>query len=110
SAWRETHSVGEACPRQHGGIQWHWTRGRADQNGLRDRLEVGTEMHRALVDEDGLVARFYSDEAIHGLIGHLRLVGRDDDLDAASGKAGRRAKVQVRAAVIGAGGMELAGG
>ena len=63
----------QTTPGQGGGIDRHRPRRGADEDRLRDRLEIGTEMHRALVDEDGLLGRLDADLPVHRLIGHLRL-------------------------------------
>src|SRR5207237_8833389 len=68
----------ESRPWQVSGIGRHRAGCGADQKLLCDRLEIGAEMHRALVDEDGLLGWFDADIAIHRLIRELRLVRTHD--------------------------------
>src|SRR3984957_13579926 len=46
----------------------------ANDQPFGDRFEIGAEMHRTLVDEDGLLGRLDADIAVHRLIRELRLV------------------------------------
>src|SRR3954462_7793996 len=68
----------QAAPGQGRGVGRHCAWRGADQKLCRDRLEIGAEMHRTLVDEDRLFGRLDPDIAIHRLVGELRLMGCDD--------------------------------
>mgnify|MGYP003528885187 CR=1 FL=1 len=65
-------------------------------------------MHRALVDENGLLGRLDADVAIHRLICELRLVTRHHDLYAPKTQTGRWAKAHLHAAIKRPGRSEIA--
>ena len=82
----------------------------ADQELFGDRFEIGAEMHRALVDEDGLLGRLDADIAVHRLVRELRLVRTDDHPDIADPQGCRRSHIHVAAAIIGTGRDEFSVG
>ena len=67
-------------------------------------------MHRAFVDQNGLLRWFDADIAIHRLIRELRPVRTHHHPDIADPQSRRRPHVHVAAAIIGAGGDELSVG
>src|SRR5258708_38227488 len=64
----------QARPGQRRWVGRHRAGRGADQQLFSDRLEIGAEMHRALIDENGLFGRLGTDIAVPRLIGELRLV------------------------------------
>src|SRR5262245_55293731 len=63
----------QILPRKIARVRQHRTGRLAQQDLLRDRSEVGAEVHRALVHQNRLLCGLDADESIHLLVGHLRL-------------------------------------
>jgi hypothetical protein len=108
SAYAETRT--QPRPWQCRGIGRHRAGCCADDQLLRDRFEIGAEMHRAFVDQNGLLQGFDADIAVHRLIRKLRPVGAHHNPDVADPQSRRRPHVHVAAAIIRTGGDELSVG
>src|SRR6516164_2361192 len=83
AVWPQANAGTKPRPGKARWVGRHRARCGADQELGSDRLKIGAEMHRALVDQDFLRRRLDADIAIHRLIGKLRLMRGDDHADIA---------------------------